>query len=33
MREVGITKASPHKFASQGADWRFLKQLKTELKV
>jgi NitT/TauT family transport system substrate-binding protein len=33
MQEVGMIKSSPQKIISQGTDWRFLKELKKELKT
>lgn len=33
MRDVGMLKSTPQKIISQGADWRFLNELKKELKV
>jgi NitT/TauT family transport system substrate-binding protein len=33
LREVGMIKASPQKIIVQGTDWRFLNELKKELKV
>jgi NitT/TauT family transport system substrate-binding protein len=33
MKEVGMIKSSPQKIISQGTDWRFLKELKKELKT
>jgi NitT/TauT family transport system substrate-binding protein len=33
MREVGIIKNSPQKIIAEGADWRFLNELKRELKI
>ena len=32
LREVGMLKASPQKILAQGTDWRFLNELKKELK-
>ena len=32
LREGGIVKSSPQKIIAQGTDWRFLNQLKRELK-
>jgi NitT/TauT family transport system substrate-binding protein len=32
MHEIGIIKSSPQKLISQGTDWRFLKELRSELK-
>ena len=33
MNEVGMIKTSPQKILAQGTDWRFLKELKKELKT
>ena len=33
FREVGLIKSSPEKIINQGTDWRFLNELKRELKV
>ena len=33
MREVGFIKSSPQKIISDGTDWRFLNELKRELKA
>jgi len=33
MREVGYVKTSPQKIIAQGTDWRFLNELKKELKT
>ena len=33
LHEVGMIKSSPQKIISQGTDWRFLKELKKELKT
>jgi hypothetical protein len=33
LHEVGMIKSSPQKIISQGTDWRFLNELKKELKV
>lgn len=33
LREVGMIKASPQKLIAQGTDWRFLNELKKELKA
>jgi NitT/TauT family transport system substrate-binding protein len=33
MREVGYVKTTPQKIIAQGTDWRFLNELKRELKV
>lgn len=33
MQEVGMIKSSPQKIIAQGTDWRFLKELKKELKA
>jgi NitT/TauT family transport system substrate-binding protein len=32
LREAGMVKASPQKLIAQGTDWRFVEQLKRELK-
>jgi NitT/TauT family transport system substrate-binding protein len=32
LREVGMLKSTPQKLIAQGTDWRFLKELKKELK-
>jgi NitT/TauT family transport system substrate-binding protein len=32
MNEIGMIKASPKKIIDQGTDWRFLKELKKEMK-
>jgi NitT/TauT family transport system substrate-binding protein len=32
LQEAGMVKASPQKLVAQGTDWRFLNQLKRELK-
>jgi len=32
LREAGLIKSSPQKIIAQGTDWRFLKELKKELK-
>jgi NitT/TauT family transport system substrate-binding protein len=32
LYEVGMIKTSPQKLIAQGTDWRFLKELKKELK-
>src|SRR5215510_15088072 len=32
LNEAGMVKASPQKILSQGTDWRFLRELKKELK-
>ena len=32
LHEAGIIKSSPQKILSQGTDWRFLTELKKELK-
>ena len=32
MHEVGMIKSSPQKIIAEGADWRFLDELKHELK-
>jgi len=33
LREVGMVKSSPQKLIAQGTDWRFLNELKRELKA
>jgi NitT/TauT family transport system substrate-binding protein len=33
LHEVGMIKSSPQKIIAQGTDWRFLKELKKELKA
>jgi NitT/TauT family transport system substrate-binding protein len=33
LREVGLVKASPQKIIAEGTDWRFLDELKRELKA
>jgi NitT/TauT family transport system substrate-binding protein len=33
LREVGLVKSSPRKLIAQGTDWRFLSELKKELKA
>ena len=33
MREVGVIKNSPQEIIARGTDWRFLNELKRELKV
>jgi NitT/TauT family transport system substrate-binding protein len=33
LHEAGMIKTSPQKIISQGTDWRFLKELKKELKA
>jgi NitT/TauT family transport system substrate-binding protein len=33
LREIGLIKSSPQKIIAQGTDWRFLKELKKELKA
>jgi NitT/TauT family transport system substrate-binding protein len=33
LHEVGLIKSSPEKLIAQGTDWRFLNQLKKELKT
>jgi NitT/TauT family transport system substrate-binding protein len=32
LYEVGMIKSTPHKIIAQGTDWRFLTELKKELK-
>jgi NitT/TauT family transport system substrate-binding protein len=33
MYEMGLIKSSPNKLIADGSDWRFLNQLKRELKA
>jgi NitT/TauT family transport system substrate-binding protein len=33
LHEVGMIKTSPEKLIAQGTDWRFLNELKKELKA
>ena len=33
LHEVGMIKSSPHKIIAEGTDWRFLNELKRELKA
>ena len=33
LHEIGMVKSSPQKIIAQGTDWRFLKELKKELKA
>ena len=33
LQEAGMIKSSPHKIIAQGTDWRFLNELKKELKA
>ncbi len=33
LHEVGMIKNSPHKLVAQGTDWRFLNDLRKELKA
>ena len=33
LNEVGMIKSSPQKIIAQGTDWRFLKELKKEMKA
>ncbi|MGZ3325038.1 MAG: ABC transporter substrate-binding protein, partial [Xanthobacteraceae bacterium] len=33
LREAGMIKSSPNKILADGADWRFWKELKRELKA
>jgi NitT/TauT family transport system substrate-binding protein len=33
MHETGFTKSSPQKIIADGTDWRFLNELKGELKA
>jgi NitT/TauT family transport system substrate-binding protein len=32
LHEAGMVKSAPNKIIAQGADWRFLNELKRELK-
>jgi NitT/TauT family transport system substrate-binding protein len=32
LREVGMIKSNPNKIIAEGTDWRFIKELKRELK-
>jgi NitT/TauT family transport system substrate-binding protein len=32
LHEAGMLKSSPQRFIAQGTDWRFLNELKQELK-
>ncbi len=32
LHDIGMIKTSPNKIIAQGADWRFLRELKKELK-
>ena len=32
LQEIGMIKSSPQKIIAQGTDWRFLNELKKELK-
>jgi NitT/TauT family transport system substrate-binding protein len=32
LREAGLTRSSPQKIIARGTDWRFLEELKRELK-
>jgi len=32
VHEAGVIKSSPQKMIAQGTDWRFLRELKKELK-
>ena len=32
LNEIGMIKSSPQKIIAQGTDWRFLRELKKELK-
>ena len=32
LYEAGMIKSNPHKILAQGTDWRFLNELKKELK-
>jgi NitT/TauT family transport system substrate-binding protein len=33
LQEIGMIKSSPQKIIAQGTDWRFIKELKKELKT
>jgi hypothetical protein len=33
LRETGFVKSNPDKLAAEGTDWRFLNELKKELKA
>ncbi len=33
LHEAGMIKSSPQKIIAQGTDWRFLRELKKELKA
>jgi NitT/TauT family transport system substrate-binding protein len=33
LREAGMIKSNPNRIIAQGVDWRFLNELKTELKT
>jgi NitT/TauT family transport system substrate-binding protein len=33
MQEIGSIKSSPHEIIARGTDWRFLNELKRELKA
>jgi NitT/TauT family transport system substrate-binding protein len=33
LREIGMIKSSPQKLIAQGSDWRFIDELKQELKA
>jgi NitT/TauT family transport system substrate-binding protein len=33
LREAGMVKASPQKLIAQGTDWRFVEQLRKEMKT
>ena len=33
MHDVGMVKSSPQKIIAQGTDWRFMNELKKELKA
>ena len=33
MQEVGVIKSTPQRIIAQGTDWRFLNQLRKELKA
>jgi NitT/TauT family transport system substrate-binding protein len=32
MREIGMIRSTPHRIIAEGTDWRFLNELKRELK-
>jgi len=33
LHEIGMINSSPNKIIAQGTDWRFIKELKKELKA